>query len=66
MSARFVFHDAFAAGEATFDQVRVLSTQGERVKLRFITADDRAVEATGNPIALARALVKIERAATPG
>jgi heat shock protein HtpX len=29
-------------------------------------ADDRAVEATGNPIALARALVKIERAATPG
>lgn len=44
MSARFVFHDAFATGEATFDQVRVLSTQGERVKLRFITADDRAVD----------------------
>jgi len=44
VSARFVFHDAFAAGEATFDQVRVLSTQGERVKLRFITADDRAVD----------------------
>lgn len=44
MPARFVFHDAFAAGEATFDQVRILSTQGERVKLRFITADDRAVD----------------------
>ena len=33
---------------------------------REFAADDRAVEVTGNPIALARALVKIERATTPG
>lgn len=32
---------------------------------REYAADDRAVDATGRPIALARALVKIERAATP-
>lgn len=32
---------------------------------REFAADDRAVEATGKPIALARALVKIERAASP-
>jgi heat shock protein HtpX len=33
---------------------------------REYAADDRAVDATGRPITLARALVKIERAATPG
>ena len=32
---------------------------------REFAADDRAVEATGKPITLARALVKIERAASP-
>jgi heat shock protein HtpX len=33
---------------------------------REYRADDRAVEATGKPIALARALVKIQRASRPG
>lgn len=33
---------------------------------REFAADDRAVEATGRPLALARALLKIQRAATPG
>jgi heat shock protein HtpX len=33
---------------------------------REYAADDRAIEATGNPVALARALVKIQRASLPG
>ncbi|MDS0221729.1 M48 family metalloprotease [Haloarcula sp. S1AR25-5A] len=33
---------------------------------REVAADDRAVEVTGNPIALAQALKTIERASTPG
>lgn len=33
---------------------------------REYAADDRAIEATGNPVALARALAKIERASLPG
>ncbi len=33
---------------------------------REYAADDRAAEATDNPMALARALVKIQRASTPG
>lgn len=44
VKARFVFHDAFDAGPVGFDDVRVLSTEGERIKLRFVDADNRAVD----------------------
>jgi hypothetical protein len=44
VSARFVFHDAFAAGDTRFQDVRVLATDGDRIKIRFVTADDKAVD----------------------
>lgn len=53
-------------------QVVIIALSGVTLLLRAhsrrreYAADDRAIEATGNPFALARALVKIQRASLPG
>lgn len=42
--AKFVFHGAFDSGVSTFDDVQVLSVEGERVKVRFVGADQRKID----------------------
>lgn len=44
MTTRFIFHDSFESGNVEFESFRILSTNGDRIKVRFVTYDDKAVD----------------------
>ncbi|SDF93318.1 hypothetical protein SAMN05216241_103222 [Limimonas halophila] len=45
MRTRFILHDPLDAGEVQFQDVRVLSSRGDRVKVRFTTTNGETLDA---------------------